>query len=55
MVAAAAGVSVGLVQHHFANKAGLIKAVDDHVLGLVIAADRRASSGAARGLDSRNG
>ena len=38
MVAAAAGVSVGLVQHHFANKAGLIKAVDDHVLGLVIAA-----------------
>jgi AcrR family transcriptional regulator len=37
-VAAAAGVSVGLVQHHFANKAGLIKAVDDHVLGLVTAA-----------------
>ena len=37
-VAAAAGVSVGLVQHHFANKAGLIKAVDDHVLGLVISA-----------------
>jgi AcrR family transcriptional regulator len=37
-VATAAGVSVGLVQHHFANKAGLIKAVDDHVLGLVIAA-----------------
>jgi len=37
-VAAAAGVSVGLVQHHFANKAGLIKAIDDHVLGLVIAA-----------------
>jgi AcrR family transcriptional regulator len=36
-VAAAAGVSVGLVQHHFATKAGLIKAVDDHVLGLVIA------------------
>jgi len=37
-VAAAAGVSVGLVQHHFANKPGLIKAVDDHVLGVVIAA-----------------
>jgi AcrR family transcriptional regulator len=35
-VAAAAGVSVGLVQHHFATKAGLIKAVDDHVLALVI-------------------
>lgn len=37
-VAAAAGVSVGLVQHHFGTKAGLVKAVDDHVLGLVIAA-----------------
>jgi AcrR family transcriptional regulator len=37
-VAAAAGVSVGLVQHHFGTKAGLIKAVDDHVLGLVITA-----------------
>jgi AcrR family transcriptional regulator len=36
-VAAAAGVSVGLVQHHFATKAGLVKAVDDHVLGVVIA------------------
>jgi AcrR family transcriptional regulator len=37
-VAAAAGVSVGLVQHHFGTKAGLVKAVDDHVLGLVIPA-----------------
>ncbi|HET7665422.1 MAG TPA: helix-turn-helix domain-containing protein [Mycobacterium sp.] len=37
-VAAAAGVSVGLVQHYFANKAGLIKAVDDHVLSVVISA-----------------
>ncbi len=35
-VAAAAGVSLGLVQHHFATKAGLIKAVDDHVLALVL-------------------
>jgi AcrR family transcriptional regulator len=35
-VAETAGVSVGLVQHHFGNKAGLIKAVDDHVLGVVI-------------------
>lgn len=35
-VAAAAGVSIGLVQHHFATKAGLIKAVDEHVLGVVI-------------------
>ena len=36
-VAEAAGVSVGLVQHHFTNKAGLVKAVDDYVLGVVIA------------------
>jgi len=35
-VAVAAGVSLGLVQHHFATKAGLIKAVDDHVLAMVI-------------------
>jgi AcrR family transcriptional regulator len=35
MVASAAGVSLGLVQHHFATKAGLIKAVDDHVLAII--------------------
>jgi AcrR family transcriptional regulator len=35
-VAEAAGVSIGLVQHHFTNKAGLIKAVDDHVMAVVI-------------------
>jgi AcrR family transcriptional regulator len=35
-VAADAGVSLGLVQHHFATKAGLVKAVDDYVLGVVI-------------------
>lgn len=35
-VAEAAGVSVGLVQHHFSNKAGLVKAVDDHVMAVVI-------------------
>ncbi|BBZ43264.1 TetR/AcrR family transcriptional regulator [Mycobacterium parmense] len=34
-IAAAAGVSVGLVQHHFSTKAGLIQAVDDHVLNVV--------------------
>lgn len=34
-VAAAAGVSLGLVQHHFATKAGLISAVDDYVLRLI--------------------
>ena len=31
-IAAAAGVSVGLVQHHFGTKANLIQAVDDHVM-----------------------
>jgi AcrR family transcriptional regulator len=36
-VASAAGVSLGLVQHHFATKAGLIEAVDDYVLALLIA------------------
>ena len=36
-VAEVAGVSIGLVQHHFANKAGLIKAVDDHVMAVVVA------------------
>lgn len=35
-VAAAAGVSLGLVQHHFATKAGLIKAVDEYVVEVVI-------------------
>lgn len=31
-IAAAAGVSLGRVQHHFRTKAGLIRAVDEHVL-----------------------
>src|SRR5882757_444556 len=44
-VAEAAGVSVGLVQHHFANKAGLVKAVDDYVLGVVIAVIAQPLSG----------
>lgn len=34
-VAEAAGVSIGLVQHHFGTKAGLVAAVDDHVLQVV--------------------
>lgn len=36
-VAAAAGVSVGLVQHHFTSKAGLVDAVDAEVLRVVSA------------------
>ncbi len=35
-VAADAGVSLGLVQHHFETKSGLIKAVDDYVMSAVI-------------------
>jgi AcrR family transcriptional regulator len=35
-VAAAAGVSLGLVQHHFTTKAGLINAVDNYVMDVVI-------------------
>jgi AcrR family transcriptional regulator len=35
-VAAAAGVSLGLVQHHFATKAGLIQAVDNYVLAQLL-------------------
>ena len=35
-VAAGAGVSLGLVQHHFATKAGLTKAVDDYVVDLLV-------------------
>ncbi len=37
-VAAGAGVSLGLVQHHFATKAGLIEAVDEYVFGVVVEA-----------------
>ena len=33
-IAAAAGVSPGLVLHHFGSKEGLRQAVDKHVLGL---------------------
>ncbi|OQZ91716.1 TetR family transcriptional regulator [Mycobacterium alsense] len=35
MVAESAGVSVGLVQHHFRTKDGLIEAVGAHALGVV--------------------
>lgn len=34
-VAETAGVSIGLVQHHFGAKAALVSAVDDHVLRVV--------------------
>lgn len=35
MVADTAGVSIGLVQHHFGNKAALIKAVDDQLVTIM--------------------
>lgn len=37
-VAKAAGVSPGLVQHHFASKAALVAAVNDHVIAIAAAA-----------------
>jgi AcrR family transcriptional regulator len=38
MIADSAGVSVGLVQHHFGSKDGLIAAVDAHVMAVIGAA-----------------
>lgn len=38
MIAAAAGVSLGLVQHHFGTKANLVQAVDDHVMAVLTVA-----------------
>jgi AcrR family transcriptional regulator len=35
MVAESAGVSIGLVQHYFGSKAGLIATVDQHVLNFI--------------------
>jgi AcrR family transcriptional regulator len=35
MVADAAGASIGLIQHHFGTKAGLINAVDEHVMTVI--------------------
>jgi AcrR family transcriptional regulator len=45
MVANAAGVSVGLVQHRFGTKAALIQAVDDHVLAVLTEALAKALPG----------
>ncbi len=44
-VAKAAGVSPGLVQHHFRSKAGLRKAVEDHVVQRAVEAFGRPRSG----------
>jgi AcrR family transcriptional regulator len=44
-VAAAAGVSTGLVQHHFGSKAGLQRACDDHAIGTLIEQAERAMDG----------
>ncbi|MGH2831967.1 MAG: TetR/AcrR family transcriptional regulator, partial [Solirubrobacteraceae bacterium] len=37
-VAKAAGVSPGLVQHHFSSKAALVQAVNDHVIAIAATA-----------------
>ncbi|MDA3643946.1 helix-turn-helix domain containing protein [Saccharopolyspora indica] len=43
-VAAEAGVSIGLVQHHFGSKAGLRKACDDFAIGSMLDEARAAAS-----------
>lgn len=50
MIAAAAGVSLGLVQHHFGTKANLVQAVDDHVT-TVLTASLAAPLGSAPAAD----
>ncbi|MCO1658859.1 TetR/AcrR family transcriptional regulator [Pseudonocardia humida] len=47
-VADAAGVSTGLVQHHFGSKAGLVQACDDFAIGAVLDQARRAAAGDAQ-------
>lgn len=44
-VAAAAGVSTGLVQHHFRSKDGLRQACDDFAVGSLIESAKRAAAG----------
>lgn len=47
-VADAAGVSTGLVQHHFGSKAGLVQACDDFAIGTVLDQARQAAAGDAQ-------
>ena len=49
-IAAAAGVSPGLVVHHFGSKDGLREAVDQHVLGLFEAMFAEMTADIAPGL-----
>ncbi|WP_344884690.1 TetR/AcrR family transcriptional regulator [Zhihengliuella alba] len=46
-IAQAAGVSVGLINHHFGSKEGLRAACDDHVLGLIMTAKQESVAGGA--------
>ncbi|WP_309081466.1 TetR family transcriptional regulator [Zhihengliuella sp.] len=46
-IAQAAGVSVGLINHHFGSKEGLREACDGHVLELILTAKRESVAGGA--------
>lgn len=48
-VAADAGVTAGLVVHHFGSKDGLRRACDAHVLGVIHAQKMKATTGSAAG------
>ena len=50
-VAAAAGVSTGLVQHHFGSKDGLRQACDDFAIGTLMEYAQRAMAGEGRRPD----
>jgi AcrR family transcriptional regulator len=42
LIAAAAGVSTGLIRHHFGSKEGLRRACDEHAIGVLLDQARRA-------------
>ncbi|MGP4017380.1 TetR family transcriptional regulator [Saccharopolyspora sp. 5N708] len=54
-IAAAAGVSVGLIFHHFGSKEGLLRACDEHVLRVLTNRARAAGRPAGAGLQDLHG